>query len=86
MPLSRLSPKTFQIGFVPELILNKINILVPFSYNQFTGFRLGAGVNVDFLTIGTDDIRSLFKRDKLESGSIYLGINILKFEKKDKVR
>lgn len=81
VPLSRISPDAIQFGFVPELKLDKVNIMVPFSYNQFTGFKLGAGINLDFLTFGTDDIRSFFKRDKLESGSIYFGVNVRKFEK-----
>ncbi len=81
MPLSSYSPESIQFGFMPELTLSKVNIMVPFSYSQWTGFRLGAGINLDFLTFGTDDIRSFFKRDKLESGSFYLGVNIKKFEK-----
>lgn len=84
MPLSRYSPEAIQIGFMPELKLNKVNIMVPFSYSQWTGFRLGAGINLDFLTFGTDDVRSFLKRDKLESGSVYLGVNIKKFKKRSK--
>lgn len=84
MPLSSLSPEGIQLGFVPELVLGKINVLVPFSYNNQVGFKLGIGLNVDFLTIGSDDIRSFYKRDRLQSGSIYMGVNVLKFVKKEK--
>jgi hypothetical protein len=59
-----------------------LNILVPFSYNQWTGFRLGTGVNLSFLTIGTDDVRTFRSREQLKSGSFYVGINLNKFVKK----
>lgn len=76
IPVARWSPDAMQIGMVPELTFDKINVLVPFSYNEWTGFRLGAGLNLDFLTFGTDDVRSFFKRDRLQSGSLYFGVNL----------
>ncbi|MCO6461924.1 MAG: hypothetical protein J5I59_10995 [Saprospiraceae bacterium] len=83
-PLVGWSPEAFQIGFIPELTFKYINVLVPFSYNQWTGFRLGAGFNISFLTFGTDDVRSLKNREQLKSGSFYLGISLNKFVQKVK--
>jgi hypothetical protein len=81
-PLVQMESEAFQIGLVPELTFQMLNILVPFSYNQWTGFRLGAGVNLSFLTIGTDDVRTFRSREQLKSGSFYVGINLNKFVKK----
>lgn len=81
-PLVQWSPEAFQIGLVPELTFRMLNILVPFSYNQWTGFRLGTGINLSFLTIGTDDVRTFRSREQLKSGSFYVGINLNKFVKK----
>lgn len=73
-PLVQWSPEAFQIGLVPELTFRMLNILVPFSYNQWTGFRLGAGVNLSFLTIGTDDVRTFRSREQSIQSISMLGL------------
>ncbi|HND74790.1 MAG TPA: hypothetical protein PKW10_10115, partial [Saprospiraceae bacterium] len=60
---------------------NLVNIITPFSYNRWTGFRLGAGLNFGFLTFGTDDVRTFFKRERLQSGSFYCAVHINYFSK-----
>ena len=80
-PLTANNPEAFQIGVIPELTFNLVNIITPFSYNRWTGFRLGAGLNFGFLTFGTDDVRTFFKRERLQSGSFYCAVHINYFSK-----
>lgn len=85
MPVSRFRQEGIMVGFMPELALGKVNVMVPFSFSKWTGFRVGAGINLDFLTFGTDDLSSFFKKDQLEDGSVYFGLNIKTFRKEKKL-
>ncbi len=83
-PLSGKNPEAFQVGLIPELTFKTISVLTPFSYNRWTGFRLGAGLNIGFLTLGTDDVRTFFKRDRLQSGSFFCSVSVNYYTKTKK--
>lgn len=84
LPLSHSAIRAPFIALSQSLNYKKFNLTVPLSYDKFAQFRLGMSVQYDFITIGTDDLRTLFNRQRLQSASIYLSTCLNLFHTPDK--
>ena len=63
-------------ALVPRFESRFFDVSVPFNYNDITGFNYGLSLRTGGFFIGTSDLSSIIKRDKILGANVYFGIRI----------
>jgi len=87
VPLSKLSVKRpSTLAVVPRFEHRWFSVSLPLVVNDWRSFRAGAAVRLAWLYLGTDNIGSFTKKDKLSGADVYIGfkINAFSFKKREK--
>ncbi|MBK6994351.1 MAG: hypothetical protein IPH31_05295 [Lewinellaceae bacterium] len=87
VPLSKLSVKRpSTLAVVPRFEHRWFSVSLPLVVDDWQSFRAGAAVRLAWLYLGTDNIGSFTKKDKLSGADVYIGfkINAFSFKKREK--
>ncbi len=82
IPLNRESPEVYYFAISPGFNYGKFALSVPLSYDRLAQYRLGMSIHYDFITIATDDLRTLFNRQRLQSASVFFATNFKLYQSK----
>lgn len=67
------------LGVTPRYERRWLSVHLPLVIDDFRSLRLGLGVRLGFITIGSDDLASLAGKSKLNSTSFYFAVKINPF-------
>ena len=83
IPLARNAPNRFSLlAFTPRIESRWLSIATPLSLYNLQKVRMGLGLKLGWLYLGSDDVLSIFQRQKEFSGTdFYLGLKVTPFGK-----
>ncbi|MBV6439413.1 MAG: hypothetical protein DYG98_17280 [Haliscomenobacteraceae bacterium CHB4] len=67
------------LALVPRFEHRWFSFSLPVVLNDWRSFRMGVAARLGFLYLGTDNLGSLFKKEKLTGGDFYVGLKINAF-------
>lgn len=65
-----------QISVTPSFDHEWFGLHLPFSYNNYSGFKSGLGTRLGPLTVGVTDFRTLFATGKIKGAEFYAGLRV----------